>query len=157
PGRRAAREMPARLVPAHRAVVRDVGPDQVLASREVGRALGPATAGPELVDACVAVDELLETRVTDVDEIGHGRSPLMPLFSLPCYGLRRWPARGASPFASPAPENGCRMVRQPSFVIEPRVRVQPAGAGSGAMYSGIDLSASAVWFVVSTTRPSVVR
>ena len=54
------------LVPAQDAVVGDVAPHQVAAGREVGRALGPAGALEELLDARARAHEAPEALVEDL-------------------------------------------------------------------------------------------
>ena len=54
-----------RVVPAHHAVVGNVGPDQIAPGREPGRSLGPAAAGVELFEVDVGKRQLAKARVDD--------------------------------------------------------------------------------------------
>ena len=45
------------FIPAHQAIVGNVGPDQVFAGCEVGRAFAPSAAFPQQVHSSVAMDQ----------------------------------------------------------------------------------------------------
>ena len=65
---------------AHHAVVGDVGPDEIAPGGEPGRALAPARAGPQPLDAHMAGETGLESLIDDDDfrSLYSGRSTSCP-------------------------------------------------------------------------------
>src|SRR5687767_5283912 len=68
------------LVIAKHAVIGDVGPDKIASGGEIGWALGPATAGEELVDLRIAVEQAPEALVENLVIVG-SRHRLFPISS----------------------------------------------------------------------------